>query len=404
MIKFEQAYKIVISSSFNISSERIHYLQSLGHVLSENILSDMDMPPFDKSAMDGYACRYNDILDELKVVEVIQAGNIPKEKIGTGQCAKIMTGAMIPDGADCVIMVEDTIETKHGFIKFTKKIPDINLCEIGSVDKRKLNICYRAEDIKKNEVVIEKGTIIKAQHIATMASVGCTKVLVAVKPKVAIIPSGSEIVEPEIKPSVSQIRNSNASQLIAQLKNIGIDAAYYGIARDTEKSTIELINKAYEENDVIILTGGVSKGDFDLVPEILEKLGFHLLFQEIAVQPGKPTVFGKRSNKYCFGLPGNPVSGFVQFELLVKPFIFKLMGSISNPVNIALTLGKNFRRKQDNRLAFIPVTISAEGEAIPVEYHGSAHINGFDIAWGLMYIPIGTKEIKKGEKVNVRQI
>jgi len=131
---------------------------------------------------------------------------------------------------------------------------------------------------------------------------------------------------------------------------------------------------------------------------------FVLLFNEIAVQPGKPTVFGKRGDKYCFGLPGNPVSGFVQFEMLVKPFIQKVMGNVSNPINVSLALQQKFQRKHDNRLAFIPITITADGEALPVEYHGSAHINGLDKAWGMMFVPIGIKEIQKGEKVNVRQI
>ncbi len=404
MIRFEEAYHIVIGSIVALDDEHLHFTQSLGRVLAEDVKSDMDMPPFDKSAMDGYACRYQDIRNELCVVEIIQAGTVPQKVVGKDQCSKIMTGAMVPKGADCVIMVEDVIEADSGKIRYTREIPDINLCQIESIDKRRLNICYQAEDIKKGDVVILKGTFIKSQHIATMASVGYTNALVTKKPKVAIIPTGSEIVEPDVVPSVSQIRNSNSSQLIAQLKNMGIDANYYGIAGDTEKETMDFIQKAYLENDLVILTGGVSKGDFDLVPEILQNLHFELLFQEIAVQPGKPTVFGKRENKYCFGLPGNPVSSFVQFELLVKPMLNKWMGINDKPVNLSLTLAKSLSRKHDNRLAFFPVNITDEGEAITIEYHGSAHINGFDKAWGLMFVPIGTKEIKKGEKVHVRQI
>ncbi len=404
MIKFEEAYKIVTDSVIHLGNERIPYIHSLGRILDEDVKSDMDMPPFDKSAMDGYACRYQDIRNKLDVVEIIQAGTVPQKKISKDQCSKIMTGAMVPQGADCVIMVEDIEEIGPDRIKYTREIPDINLCQIESIDKRRLNICYRAEDINKGDVVISKGTFLKTQHIATMASVGYIDALVTKKPKVAIIPTGSEIVEPHIVPSVSQIRNSNSSQLVAQLKNIGIDASYYGIAGDTEKETMDFIQKAYQENDLVILTGGVSKGDFDLVPEILQRLHFELLFQEIAVQPGKPTVFGKRENKYCFGLPGNPVSSFVQFELLVKPMIYKMMGVKSEPINLSLTLAKDLSRKHDNRLAFFPITITDEGEALTVDYHGSAHINGFDQAWGLMFVPIGTKEIKKGDKVHVRQI
>ena len=404
MIQFKEAYDIVVDSRIQVTTERIHYLKSLGNVLAENVISDMDMPPFDKSAMDGYACRYEDIRGNLKVLEIIQAGNLPQFEIGKNQCSKIMTGAMMPKGANCVIMHEDTVSAEDGVIKYTREIAEGADLRIENITKRKLNICYKAEDIKNGDVVIEKGTIIKAQHIAIMASVGYTNALIVQKPKVAIIPTGSEIVEPDNVPTESQIRNSNGSQLIAQLQNIGIEANYYGIAVDTEKETMELIQKAYSENDLVILTGGVSKGDYDLVPDILEKLQFEILFHEIALQPGKPTIFAKRGDKYCFGLPGNPVSSFVQLELFIKPLLYNWMGVNYKPVDLSLFLAKDYNRKQINRLALLPISITEQGEAIQVEYHGSAHINGFDKVWGLMFVPIGVKEIKKGERVNVRQI
>jgi len=185
---------------------------------------------------------------------------------------------------------------------------------------------------------------------------------------------------------------------------MGIEANYFGIARDTENATMKLIEKAYQENDVILLTGGVSMGDFDLVPEILETLKFELLFQSIAVQPGKPTVFGKRENKYCFGLPGNPVSSFVQFELLTKPLLYRLMGQEYKPLNLKLPLGKDYKRRKSARLSWIPAIFTNKGTILPLEYHGSAHINGLGKAEAILAIPIGKTEIKKGELVDVRQI
>lgn len=404
MIRFEEALEIITNSVNIIDTESVLLQNSLGRILGENVVADMNMPPFDKSAMDGYACRYEDISNELEVIELIPAGEVPKKKIGRNQCAKIMTGAMIPEGADCVLMVEHTKEIGSGCIVYTKKVKKIEVCNAESSEKQQLNICYLGEDIKEGDVVIRKGTRIRAQDIATMASVGYVLVSVFRMPKVAVIPTGNEIVEPEITPSISQIRNSNGSQLVAQLRNIGIDAWYQGIARDTEAETMKMIEKAYKENDVILLTGGVSKGDFDLVPEILKKLKFNLLFQEIAVQPGKPTVFGVRENKYCFGLPGNPVSSFVQFELLVKQLIFHLMHHEKRTIDIKLPLSKDYRRKRDDRLAFLPAIINDAGEAELIEYHGSAHISGYSDAWGLVAVPLGVTEIKKGEKVNVRQI
>ena len=404
MIKFEEAYKIVAEAGIKLNTEKVKLNDALRYVLAEDVKSDMNMPPFNKSAMDGYACKEADIANELEVLEVIPAGKIPEETIGQNQCAKIMTGAMIPDGADCVIMVEDTEEIGTNRIRYTKPVPEINVCQVETSNKPNVNICYLGEDIKIGNVVLEQGTLIKSQHIATMASVGYTEPLVYRKPKVAVIPTGDEIVEPHIKPSISQIRNSNGSQIVAQLKAMGIEANYFGIARDTENVTMELIQKAYEENDVVLLTGGVSMGDFDLVPEILKSLKFELLFESIAVQPGKPTVFGKREGKYCFGLPGNPVSSFVQFELLTKPLLYILMGENYKAFNFKLPLGKDFSRRKAARLSWVPAIFTNEGTVVPVEYHGSAHINGLGQADGIMAIPIGITELKKGELVDVRQI
>ena len=404
MIKFEEAYKIVSEAGVILNTKKVTLNNSLGFVLAEDVKSDMNMPPFDKSAMDGYACKEVDMANELEVVEIIPAGKIPEKTIGKNQCAKIMTGSMIPKGADCVIIVEDTEDISNNIIRYTKPVPEINACQVETGNKPNVNICYLGEDIQTGNTVLEKGTLIKAQHIAVMASVGCTKVLVYRKPKVAVLPTGDEIVEPHIKPDISQIRNSNGSQLVAQLKAMGIEANYFGIARDTESATMELIKKAYEENDVILLTGGVSMGDFDLVPAILKNLKFELLFESVAVQPGKPTVFGKKGNKYCFGLPGNPVSSFVQFELLTKPLLYLLMGQNYTPLNLKLPLSKDFKRKKAARLSWMPAVFNDDGTILPVEYHGSAHINGLGVAQAIMAIPIGVTELKKGDLVDVRQI
>ena len=404
MVRFEEAIDIVEKASIRLGDEIIETLSSLGRILAEDIVSDMDMPPFDKSAMDGYACRFGDLINELEVIEIIPAGYIPQKKISKNLCSKIMTGAMIPEGADCVIMIEHITEVGINKIRFTKELKYKSITQIEDRDRRILNICYVGEDIRRDSVILKKGRIIKAQHIAMMAAVGYTKLKVYKQPRVAVVPTGNEIVEPFEKPALSEVRNSNGYQLIAQLLNMGIHASYYGIARDTETETIHLIENALKVNDVLILTGGVSKGDFDLVPDILKKLNFNLLFEEISVQPGKPTVFGIRDYKYCFGLPGNPVSCFVQFELLVKSLLNKMMGFECNSFIILFPLAKDYERKNDNRTAFIPVNINKKGEVELVDYHGSAHINGFNLAWGLMEIPIGIKKIQKGEKVNVRQI
>jgi molybdopterin molybdotransferase len=404
MITLEEAIQITNEAVKIFDTETIDTLSSIGRVLAEDIISDMDMPPFDKSAMDGYACKYEDLTNELEVIELIQAGKKPNKRVEKNQCSKIMTGAVIPEGADCVIMLEHIMGIGENKIKYARDIKYKSIDELKIKDKRILNICYKGEDIQTGEIIIKKGKIIKPQHIAMMAAVGYTKVKVGILPKIAVIPTGDEIVEPNLKPSSSEIRNSNGYQLIAQLARMGIIADYYGIARDTEDKTIKLIEKACQNNDIIIMTGGVSMGDFDLVPDILNKLNFEILFQEISVQPGKPSIFARKGNKYCFGLPGNPVSGFIQFEVIIKPFLYRLMGHKCTPVVISFPLAADFSRKSFNRMAFYPVSINKQGEAELIEYHGSAHINAFNLAWGVMEVPLGVTKISKGEKVNVRQV
>jgi molybdopterin molybdotransferase len=233
--------------------------------------------------------------------------------------------------------------------------------------------------------------------------VGAVKIKVFGKPAVGIISTGDELVEPDTKPAVSQIRNSNAWQLMAQVERCGAKANYHGIAADNKKTTFDKINEALQLNDIVILTGGVSMGDFDYVPEIMKELDINILFKNIAVQPGRPTVFGLKDRKYIFGLPGNPVSSFVQFEMLVSPLIHKLYGDQSFSADLSLIMGCDINRKKTERKSFLPVSIR-NGEVFAVEYHGSAHIHSYIFADGIIAMEKGKLSLKKGEKVNVRQL
>jgi len=393
MIKFEEAFDIVLNSAKStFDTERIEFTDSLGRILAEDVNSDINMPPFDKSAMDGFACRKEDIKNELEIIEVLPAGKIPEKTISQNQCIKIMTGAIIPEGADTVIMVEYTELTEKNKIRFTG-------------EKTRSNICYFAEDIEENDLVLKKGIEIKPQHIAVMASVGYTQPLVTKQPKIGIISTGDELVEPSEFPTKSQIRNSNGYQLIAQTKRAGAIANYIGIAEDSEKVTFNTITKALKENDIVLLTGGVSMGDFDFVPEIMKQCGVDIKFSSIAVQPGKPTTFGTfKDEKFIFGLPGNPVSSYTQFELLVRPLILKLMGISEIPTMLKMPMGAEYKRRKSVRKSFIPVNISADGKVYPVEYHGSAHIHSYVFADGIISIEIGRDKLEIGEMVDVRQI
>ena len=391
MITFDDAFIKVVGAACQLGIETVELSKALNRVLAENAFSDVNMPPFNKSAMDGFACRRKDLQNELTVIETIPAGIEPKKNICENECSRIMTGAVVPKGADCVIMFEFTEET-NGIVKFTG-------------GKTSDNFCYKAEDIKNGDLVLNKGCLITPAVIAVLATIGYDKVKVATKPKVGIIATGSELIEPSEKRTGAKIRNSNGHQLCAQTIEMGAIANYYGIAKDTHNAIDTAIKKAMSENNLVVLSGGVSMGDFDLVPEILENNDFNFFFDSVAMQPGRPTIFGKHRSAgiFCCGLPGNPVSVFMVFATLLKPFLFKLMGCSIETVVIPLTLAKTIRRKKSVRQSSLPVKIE-NGKVIPIEYHGPAHINVMCLADGFIRIPVGTIELAEGTIVNVRLI
>ncbi len=391
MIPFQEALETVKYATKKLDSERIDLADCLNRVLAQDVLSDMSIPPFNKSAMDGYACKNADLDENLEVLEIIAAGSCATKKIGDHQCSKIMTGAKVPEGADTVIMIEHTerIDDKH--IRFTKQ-------------KTKSNICLKGEDIQENDLVLKKGTRLKAQHISVLASVGCSNPLVYKQPKVAILATGSELVEPNQKPNTSQIRNVNSWQIQAQIQKTGIKCNNKGIVSDSKETTKKAMTECLEKNDVLIMSGGVSVGDYDFVPQILKELGFNIWFHTLLVKPGKHTVFAACKGKYVLGLPGNPVSSFVQFELLGKPLLYRLMGHDYHAPMVRMPIASDYKRKKSERLEFIPVRFNADNQVVPIHYHGSAHINAFTAANGIMLVPTDVDEFMEGEFVHVRQL
>jgi molybdopterin molybdotransferase len=391
MITFDEAYEIVMRSAFTSGNETIHFTDSLNRILAKSVKSDMDMPPFNKATVDGFACRRVDLGSDLEILETIAAGKAPEFNVTEKRCSRIMTGAALPNGADMVFMVEDSELIGGDRVRFTG---------ISSKD----NISYRGEDVKRGDTVLFPGMIIRPQDIAVLAAVGCTMVTVSKKPVVAVISSGDELVEPDEKPGISKIRNSNAYQLLSQIERAGATGRYMGIARDDKGQTHDIIKKAIAESEVVLITGGVSMGDFDFIPSVIEGLGVKILFSRINIQPGKPTTFGIHPDAIVFGLPGNPVSSFMQFELLVRPLLCKMMGHDFKPVTWRLQLRDTYSRRSTDRLGILPVTLSDEGEVSVVEYHGSAHISSLSGAVGIIPLAAGKKTIEKGEIVSVRQI
>jgi len=390
MIPIEEAEKILNNITCRPETEEVPLMDSLGRVLAQDIVSGMSMPPFNKSAMDGYALSSSDSSKKFKIVEVIAAGSVPSRKINKGECAKIMTGAMVPQGADQVIKIEVT-EEKDGYMIVTD-------------EDKNVNICYLGEDVKPGDMVLKSGCVIRPPEVGIIASMGLDRLKVYKKTIVGIITTGSEIKEPGQKLESGQIYNSNAYSISAQVLQTGAQVKYAGIVGDDIESIGREIENLLSETQMVLISGGVSMGDYDYVPQILKSLGVQLHFDKVAIQPGKPTVFGTRADLLIFGMPGNPVSTFTIFEVFVKPVLYKTMGFTYTPPVVKGIMSKDFKRKRTVRTAYVPVRCNRVGEVEPVEYHGSAHLSALSEANGLLKVPRGVREVLKGSTVYVRQI
>ncbi|MBP7635708.1 molybdopterin molybdotransferase MoeA [Candidatus Ozemobacteraceae bacterium] len=391
MIQYEDAMRLMLASAHSPSHERVDFGDADGRILAEDIVSDIDMPPFDKAAMDGYACRRQDLeLGRLTVIDEIPAGRTSLQTIRPGTCARIFTGAPVPAGADTVIMQEHV--TRDG---------DAVRCMQNNAMH---NICRKGEDIRSGDIVLRHGERITPAHIAVMAVVGATRPLVACRPKVTLFATGSEIVEPQVKPAAAQIRNSNGWQLASQTRAVGAEPRIGGILADDEAAMTEALRGAMTTSDLIIVSGGVSTGDYDLIPGILGILGFEIVYKSVAIQPGRPTLFGKNDAVFCCGLPGNPVAAFVMFELLVKPFIFRLMGHAYRPLIVEARVARSLKRDGAKRQACIPVRFVAPDLVEPLPYNGPAHISTMTGAEGLIITPPGGISLNAGERMQVQVI
>ncbi len=398
MIQFEEALRIVLANVRRTGTEDVALADAAGRVLAMDVASDLDFPPFDKSSMDGFACRAGDLGQSLHVVETLPAGVVPTRAIGPGQCARIMTGAQVPGGADTVFMIEQSETLPDGSVRFT-----------GTTTRP--NLCRQAEDVRSGDRVLPAGTRLDPRHLAVLASVGVARPQVAVRPRVAILSTGDELVEPWVLPGPSQIRNSNGWQLAAQVADAGAVPTYLGIARDDMDDLGCRFREAAASSDVVLLSGGVSMGDFDRVPDVLKDEGIRLLFDQVAMKPGKPTTFGVRAcagaasgppELAVFGLPGNPVSTYVVFEALVRPFLAAMMGHEFHPRWALAPLAKDVRRRSLDRDEWLPVLLGTDGGAEPIDYHGSADFVALSRADGLTRVPAGTAFLAAGTSVRVR--
>ncbi|MCK5683016.1 molybdopterin molybdotransferase MoeA [bacterium] len=387
MIRPEKALEIVLDREITVKSEELPLNDCFNRILAEDVVSGVELPPFNKSAMDGFAFTPSENYSKYRIIEDIAAGSVPEKDLGPSECSRIMTGAMVPNGATNVIRVEFTSES-DGFMTISKPDEYVNICKVG-------------ENLKIGQSVLGKGTLIRPQEIATLACIGKNQVKVSKKPVIGVINTGSEIIEAGGTAGKGQIFNSNGPQLCAQINTMNVELKYYGIVQDEKELIRAIIKKAFSECDFILLSGGVSMGDYDFVPDVLKELGVLLHFEKVAIKPGKPTVFGDKDGKFFFGLPGNPVSTFVIFEYFVKPLIYKTMGYEHTPQIAKGKTNRDFFRKNSQRVEYVPVYFYGDKITLP-DYHGSGHINIMTESNALICIEQGIHEIKKGTEIDVR--
>jgi molybdopterin molybdotransferase len=395
MIPVDRALEIVLSRAQPLPAEEIDFTDAPGRILREDATADTDLPPFRRSAVDGFAVRASDTSSapaRLKLVGSVPAGTYPEFRIGPGETASIMTGAPVPEGADAVQMVEESREDRDGVVLLSSVASGQNVAPQGA-------------EVRRGEVVLWSGTRLDAAAVAVAATVGKTRLLVGRRPTVSIAATGDELVHPSETPGPGQIRNSNGFSLLAQCRSVGIDAVSLGVAGDSESSLRGFIRRGLE-TDVLLLSGGVSMGRYDLVEKVLSELGVEILVDAVALKPGKPLVFGVGDDgKLVFGLPGNPVSTMVTFELFVRTALARLEGA-GNPVREILQARLlDSLTNRGPRRAYLPGWLRAgdDGELVaePIPTKGSADIVAFSKANALLIVPQDQDRLESGEPVSV---
>lgn len=401
MIEPSKALKIILDETSPLALVQVDLLSAWGSALAEDIISTGKIPPFDNSAMDGYAVKFADAKEaskenpiRLKVICDEAAGCSDELFIGAGQAIRIMTGAPIPSGADTVIKQEDT---------------DMGRSEVAIFAPAKLgdNIRISGEDIGLGEKVLSTGQLLWAAELGVLASLGRAKVKVFKAPRVAILPTGDELLEVDEELVAGKIRNSNTYTLFGQVSEV----AAYPIILKPAKDDLNLVKRAIlsglAEADVLLITGGVSVGDYDFVKEAMDQIGSNLKLWEVAQRPGKPLAFWKREGKLIFGLPGNPVSVMVCFEEYVRPTLLKMMGRsrIFRP-KVMAAFEHDYKKKAGMTL-FARAILRKEGDKYLVSLtgpQGSGILKSMLLANSLAVLPPEASLIKAGDMVEVHLI
>jgi molybdopterin molybdotransferase len=395
LIPVEEALEIVLANASPLPAEVVSLADVLGRVLAEDVRADTDLPPFDRSAMDGYAVRAEDVAAApvtLPVVAQIRAGQVRDQPLAAGQAVQIMTGAPVPPGATAVQQVEKTRSPDGG-----RSVEILSSIEPGT------HISRRGTEVRAGDVVLSRGERIDPAALAVLASVGCDRAPVFRRPRVSVLVTGDELVDVDQVPGRGQIRNSNGYAVVAQARQAGAEVQDLGIVPD-DSGRIAAAMTVGLESDLLLLSGGVSEGVFDLVESVMSRLGIEILFDKVAVKPGAPLVFGRRGAILVFGLPGNPVSAQVTFDLFVRPVLLRMQGArvVSRPIVEAELIEGLANRS--GRKAHLPARVRFEGGrfvARPVRSMGSADLVAHARANAMVILDAHRTRAEAGEKAPI---
>jgi molybdopterin molybdotransferase len=394
MLSYEEALDELLANVPKPRPQTVPLREALGRVLAAPVVADLDLPPFKKSFVDGYAVRSQDLGRspvKLKVVGIIAAGDSSQPPIDTGQAVQIMTGAAVPPGADAVQMVEKTRR---------KSESEVELLEPVSLGE---NVAAQGSDVQLGETVLTEGRIVGPAEAAVLATFGRAEVEVYAAPRIAVIPTGNELVEVEQEPEFGQIRNSNAYALWAQCRRLGVDAAVFSPVPDEPDQVRRSIHEGLGY-DLAIFTGGVSMGEYDHVPQVLAEEGVTVFFHKAAIKPGKPILVGRKNDHLIFGLPGNPVSAFVTFELFVRPAVRRWMGFKRHSLHkVSGELVADATQKPGRKFFKQAMTVWEEDrfKVRPIETQGSADLVAFSLANSLLILEPEVARLKAGQQVEV---
>ncbi|WP_078429266.1 gephyrin-like molybdotransferase Glp [Alkalihalobacterium alkalinitrilicum] len=402
IITVREAVKKVLEYKKHGEIEYISIEESDGRYLAEPIVADHDVPPFDRSPLDGFAIRAIDTRNatlekpvELEIIEEVGAGTVAKKEIKEGQAIRIMTGAKMPEGTDVIVMLELTKEISRDQKKYVV---------INQSFKKGDNINFQGEDAQKGTQLIERGRRINPGIIALLATFGYAKVPVIKKPVVGIYATGTELLDVQEELQLGKIRNSNSYMVTSQVKKVGAEPYYFGKLDDDFERCYEAITKALEKADLLITTGGVSVGDYDFLPAIYEKLGANVLFNKISMRPGSVTTVAELNGKLLFGLSGNPSACYVGFELYARPWLKSYFKSEKPHLQkIQATLMENFT-KPNSFTRFVRGKKSYQNGSLVVSSTGidkSSNVTILANADALIILPGGEKGYEKGTMVDI---